>query len=94
MSTKTTIKDLNIAVTRLNKVTNSPLEPYTRNEDGKFRANVGNYHLDFAYGGCTLGRMTNLSGGVSRPLPCGFVTKRELLNLINAYIYGIESVQP
>lgn len=55
-----TIKDLQCMVDRINTVTGSPMQSWT---DGK--ANVGNYHLDWAYGGVALDRMYNTSGGVS-----------------------------
>lgn len=62
-----TLKDLENAVARLNRSTNSPLESYTK-ADNKFTANVGNYHLDGAYGGYSLCRMSNASGGGGRCL--------------------------
>ena len=67
------------------------MESYTRGEDGKSRANIGNYHLDYAYGSVKLVRMHNEMGGVSTPLYMGYETKRDAYNLIAAFIAGIES---
>ena len=63
--TKITQKDLEGLCNRLNRMTNSPMEPYTKGEDGKFKANPGNYHLDYAYGGVKLVRMCNDGGGIN-----------------------------
>jgi hypothetical protein len=79
---------LQAKVDRLNRITNSPAEPYT---DGK--ANTGNYHLSHAYGGVCLHRMYNDGGAVSSPLCIGHVSKRELAGLLSAYIAGIESTK-
>jgi hypothetical protein len=87
---RVTEKQLQAVVDRLNRITGSPLEPYTKEGD-KYTAQVGNYHLSHAYGGVCLHRMHNEGGGVSSPLSTGHVSKRELLGLLHAYINGIES---
>lgn len=79
-----TEKELEAVVNRLNRITNSSLEPYI---DGK--AQIGNYHLSWAYGGVSLHRMHNEYGGVTTPLNCGHISKRELYNLMQAYISGL-----
>ncbi len=88
-----TMKDLEGQVNRLNRITNSPMESYTKLPDGKFKANIGNYHLDGAYGGWKLGRICSEGGGVSDILSCGYVSKREIYQLIYSYIRGIENTQ-
>ena len=40
-------KDLEVLVDQINKVQDCPLTTYTLNK-GKYKANVGNYHLSFA----------------------------------------------
>ena len=82
--------NLEAVVSRINRMTGSPATPYTRDDAGRNRANVGNCHLDFAYGGVSLHRMENEAGGVSDVLRCGHVPKRELWNLMHAYISGLE----
>jgi hypothetical protein len=84
---RVTEKQLQAIVDRLNRVTNSPMEPYI-----KGKAQPGNYHLSHAYGGVCLHRMFNEGGGVSSPLSIGHVPKRELLNLMHAYICGLNEV--
>ena len=79
---------LQAKIDRLNRITNSPAEPYTAG-----KANVGNFHLSHAYGGVCLHRMYNDGGGVSSPLSTGHVSKRELAGLLSAYIAGIESTK-
>ena len=84
---------LEAVVERINRMTNSPLTSYTRDENDMWRANIGNYHLSGAYGGYALHRMCNESGGVQDVLQIGHAPKRELLNAMFAFIRGIESVQ-
>lgn len=89
MTNRVTEKQLQAIVDRINTMTGSPLEPYA---NGK--AQIGNYHLSHAYGGVCLHRMHNEGGGVSSPLLVGHVTKRELANLMYAYICGLNEVVP
>jgi hypothetical protein len=84
-----TQKDLEAVVKHINEITHSPLESYTKDLEGRLKANVGNYHLSYAYGGVALHRMSNGSGGVTTPINSGHVTKRELYKLMQAYINGI-----
>ena len=84
---------LNAIVDRINRATNSPMTPYTKNADGKHTANIGNYHLDWAYGGVCLQRMDNDAGGVNTPLGIGHVTKRALRDAMYAYIAGINDAK-
>jgi hypothetical protein len=77
-------------IEQLNKLTNSPLTPYTRTAEGRSVANVGNYHLSHAYGGVCVHRMHNESGGVSTPIISYHTTKRECFDALCAFISGIE----
>lgn len=90
-----TQKDLEAVVKRINLITDSPLETYTRKklDDGRFtsKANIGNYHLSYAYGGVCLHRIDNESGGVSVPINSGYVSKRELYNLMQVFISGLNN---
>ena len=86
-----TEKDLKAVVERINRMTDSPLEAYTRQPDGTHRANVGNYHLSFAYGGVTLARMCNEGGGITQPLGWGHKPKRELYHQLHAFISGLQA---
>jgi hypothetical protein len=85
-----TIKDLKAVAERLNRVTGSPLESYKRDEEGKLRSLVGNYHISQAYGGYSLYRMANEAGGVSDVFYSGHVPARDLYNQMQAFIRGIE----
>jgi hypothetical protein len=90
---RTTIKTLETLCRWINERTGSPLEPYTREEGGKFRANIGNYHLSQAYGGVCLHRMHNESGGVTTPLVHGHIPKRELEIAMRAFLSGLETAK-
>jgi len=84
-----TEKQLESLVDYINKLTNSPLESSSR-VDGKYCANVGNFHIYYAYGGVNLHRMSNTGGGVSTPVGQGTRTKRELYNDMQSFIRGLE----
>ena len=60
--TRATLTSLQACVDRLNRVTGSPLEPWTR-VDGECAANIGNFHLDISYGQPAVYRMSNEFGG-------------------------------
>jgi hypothetical protein len=87
MKQQVTQAQLMEVVDRINRITGSPMTPYT---DGKI--NIGNYHLSGAYGGVCLHRMHNQGGGVSSPLSTGHIPKRELLNLMHSYIMGLTEI--
>ena len=74
---------------RINRQTGAPLEPYTKQEDGTYKANIGNYHLDGAYGGWCIHRMASDGDGVDTPITDGHVSKRELWSLARAYCNGL-----
>ena len=92
MKNQITIKNLESVVLRINKLTGSPESSYTKNANGKFTANIGNYHLDGAYGGYALHRMQSIGGGV-QDIFHGHFTKRELSEKMFAFIAGIEATQ-
>lgn len=89
----TTKRELEAVVERLNRITNSPLATYTKQDNGKFTANIGNYHLSGAYGGYALHRIANEAGGVQDVLRSGHVPKAELCRLMHAYIQGVENTK-
>ena len=86
--------DLEILVVRINNLTGSPMDycqPYIKGVP--FKANIGNFHLDWAYGGVQLVRVCSDGGGISQPLGGGFHTKSEMYYLLHAYIRGLEMNQ-
>jgi hypothetical protein len=87
-----TIKDLRAVCERLNRITGSPVDYCQPYDQGKpFCSNIGNYHISQAYGGYCLHRVSNTGGGVSSPLSTGHIPARELINLMYAYIQGLEN---
>jgi hypothetical protein len=85
-----TDKDLQAVVDRINRMTKSPMTPYVKRENGSYEAQIANYHLSHAYGGVCLHRMHNESGGVSSPLSCGHIPKRDLYERMHAFVKGLE----
>jgi len=91
MADRITQKDLEQMVRRINETLGRPLETYTKDEDtGRYKANIGNFHLSGAYGGVALEEMESESGGVRRVSTGGYGTKRELYRWMDAYLRGIE----
>lgn len=88
---RTSIKTLEALCKQINILTGSPATPWTRGEDGRNRANVGNYHLSGAYGGVCLHQMNNDGGGVTTPLVSYHVPKKELEIAMRAFIAGLEA---
>jgi len=91
MTNRVTEKQLEYKVKLINQAANTPIEPYTENDQGKFVSNPGNYHLSYAYGGVQLHKMCNESGGVSTPLYTGYTTKRELWTALDSFLKGLET---
>ena len=84
---KITKANLDSMTDRINEATGSPKESYTKTASG-YRANPGNYHIEWAYGGCQLARMCNEGGGISN-ITSGFDTKANLYYQMSAYLNGI-----
>ena len=84
-----TQKDLEYLVKRINEATNSPETSYQTTSKG-YKGNIGNYHLDYAYGGVKLVQMVNYGGGIREISRGGFGTKRELYNWMQAFLSGME----
>ncbi len=82
---------LELLCARINRVTGSPEQPYVRDAQGKLIAQIGNYHLDYAYGGVNLVRMHSEGGGITTPLSCGCIAKRDLYNRMHAFLAGLEA---
>lgn len=91
MANVITMKNLQAVVDRINTVTGSPPEQYTKNEGGKIIANIGNYHLSGAYGGYALHRICTPGGGITDISKSGHISKRALYDLIHAYLAGYEA---
>ena len=91
MTDRVTTTELQRIVARINRITGSPETPWVRDDAGNPRANIGNYHLDGAYGGYALHRMTNESGGADDIFRVGHVSKRQLRDLMFAFIDGLHA---
>jgi hypothetical protein len=88
--TRITERDLQAVCDRINRIMGTPMKPYEKVGD-KYVAQIGNYHLDHAYGGVNLVQMVNEGGGITCPLGQGHDTKRDLYNKMHAFINGLES---
>lgn len=89
---RVTTEQLQAIATRINMLTGSPLQPY-ETVDGKYVAQAGCFHLSQAYGGFALHRITNTSGGCTDVLGRGHMPKKELCELMQAFIRGYSQAQ-
>jgi hypothetical protein len=87
MAGTVTIKDLERMALRVNIALGRPVKAYAEISTGEYRAEVGNYHIDSNGCGVSLVCMCNTAGGVQTIL--GPRPKRELADLISAYLKGI-----
>ena len=89
MSNRITEKRIQVQVDYLNELTGSPMEQSTR-VDGRYQANIGNFHISHAYGGVCIHRMHNTGGGVTTPIISYHAPKREVYEKLTSFIAGIE----
>ncbi len=91
MMDRITNRDLDRLVNFINKATGSPMTPYGPRETPTehLTANIGNYHIDSAYGGVKLVRMDNDGGSISTVSTNGYGTKRELHSWMIAFLAGL-----
>lgn len=81
-----TDKDLDKAVERLNKAKGTPIATWTRDNEGKSKANIGNYYVEGAYGGVKLVQVEGEGGSIRVISQGGYGTKRELYNIIHSML--------
>ena len=84
---RTTLAQIRLLITELNKQLNRPLKPYIK-ENGKYTAQIGNFHLYQAYGAYGLHEMANECGGIRETISLG--TKKELYTALHKLIQGVE----
>lgn len=89
MSERITNKDLENVLGRINRIVGAKEEPRSKDSDGRYRANVGTYVLDYAYGGVRLSQITSESGA-ERDIT-GRATKKETYYRMHAFIQGLEA---
>ena len=84
---RTTLAQLELLITELNKQLDRPLKPYIK-ENGKLTAQIGNFHLYQAYGAYGLHEIVNEAGGIRQTIDLG--TKKELYAALHKLIQGVE----
>ena len=84
-----TRKQLEFFCERINNAKKTPAKPYER-IDGSLVGQIGNYHLSGAYGGVCLHQTMTEGGGVRDVFSCGHVTKRDLYQMMRAYLAACE----
>lgn len=87
---RTSLKEVRLLIKTLNEATGNPVDPWVRTEK-KFEAQIGNYHIDAAYGGFSLYQMSDKGGGCRDVSTRG--TKKELATFIRAMLKGIDAIK-
>lgn len=87
-----TQRDLDHAVKVLNVQLGRPAEPWVRENDGTYAAQIGNIHLSGAYGGWQVHEMVGPGGGI-RALTSGYESKRTVYGQLNAMIAALRSAE-
>ena len=87
MSSRITKQKLQNVLDAINLAAGQKVEPWTQDETGRYRANVGTYVLDWSYGGVRLSQLTN-EGGAERDIT-GLGTKRETYYRMHAFLDGL-----
>ena len=82
-----TIKQIDAVIEWLNNELERPQEPYGKDENGKLKAQIGNFHMYSAYGKYGLHETQNEQGGVKTVVELG--TKKELFNAIHRLLDGV-----
>jgi len=88
-----TLKDLDHVVDAINTAQDIPLKPWTR-VDGKLVPTAWNYHIGGAYGGWRLEQHGSSGSGIRDVFQVGYVPKRELYGLLQAYRDGLRAALP
>jgi len=95
MTNRVTDAQLKLVCDRINKLFGLPKLPYTKTVDvlgnDKYIPNEGVYHLTYAYGGVSLVRMVGTDGAEANVFGRGHMPKRELYDLMHAFITGVYS---
>lgn len=81
-----------IAFMRLAKAMNKKVGGYTKLKNGKYKANIGNWTLDYAsvYGGYVIHQMYNAGGAVSEPFGSRRFPKGAFIAMCNFAIRALE----
>lgn len=85
-----TRKMLDLKCCQINKALKCPIT-YSSEIDGIRQTNIGNYHIDCAYGGFALYQTMNEMGGVHAVFSCGHVPARDLFNRMQAFLDGVRA---
>jgi hypothetical protein len=90
-----TIEDLDHVVDAINTLQGIPLETWTKVEDKyggyEFVPTAWNYHIGGAYGGWRLEQHGASGSGIRDVFQVGYVPKRELHGLLQAYRDGLKA---
>ena len=82
-----TDRDIKGVVNRINRITGSPMDYH--DENGIIA--IGHYGIDGAYGGVSLHRIVNTSGGCRDVFSSGHMPKRALYDLMHAWLKGFDA---
>jgi len=87
---RVTKKALKSLLKQINEATNSPLQTYKEDKNGKLVGQIGNYYLHSAYNKYMLVRVIDEHSGVATPAGEYFFTQNEMFYILKAYLAGIQ----
>ena len=93
MSNRISLKNLNALCDRINSMVGAPMVPYSKDADGTYHANIGNYHISAQCGGYCLHRLDNEAGGVDSPFRSGHISARDLYYRMQAFYEGLSAMK-
>ena len=84
-----TDRDIEAVIKQINEATGNPIESYSKDNAGRFRANIGCYTFYACHGVRALDQIISSGGGVKRILTAS--TNRELYNMLHSFKSGIST---
>ena len=90
MRTRITVRHIDAAIARLNRITANHPEPWVRSPEGGIVASVGTYFLSRSPSGYAMHQHVTECGAVRDPLWVGSLPLRALHERIAAYTCGVE----
>lgn len=79
--------DLHVVCDMINRRLGTPANPVSGSQ-----WQVGNYHLDHAYGRVALHRVVSENGAVTDPFRMGHMPKRELMCYMRGFVAALDEV--
>lgn len=88
MTNRITTANLETLCETINRKSGTAIAPWSKDVNGKMKANIGNYHIDGVYGGWRLVQVASDGGGI-RTIIDGYQPKKDLYWAMQAFLRGL-----